>query len=53
MITGTVRSDEARIRLKVIGWRGRAQEVEAVIDSGYTGALTLPLALIRSLGLRW
>jgi clan AA aspartic protease len=53
MITGTFRADEARIRLKVKGWRGREQEVEAVIDSGYTGALTLPPALIASLGLRW
>jgi clan AA aspartic protease len=53
MITGTVRSDEARIRLKVRGWRGREQEVKAVIDTGYTGALTLPPALIAVLGLRW
>ena len=53
MITGAVKSDEARIRLKVRGRRGREQEVEAVIDSGYTGALTLPPALITTLGLRW
>ena len=53
MITGAVTSDEARIRLKVRGRRGRVQEVEAVIDSGYTGAFTLPSALISNLGLRW
>src|SRR5258708_78643 len=53
MITGAVKADEARIRLKVRGRRGREQEVEAVIDSGYTGVLTLPPALITSLGLRW
>ena len=53
MITGAVKSDEARIRLTVKGWRGREQEVEAVIDSGFTGALTLPPALIATLGLRW
>ena len=53
MITGAVKADEARIRLKVRGRRGREQEVEAVIDSGYTGALTLPPALITNLGLRW
>ena len=35
------------------GRRGREQEVEAVIDSGFTGALTLPPALIATLGLRW
>src|SRR5713226_1199187 len=52
MITGAVKSDEARIRLTVKGRQGREQEVEAVIDSGYTGALTLPPALIATLGLR-
>lgn len=53
MIIGVVRSDEARVRLTVKGRRGREQEVEAVIDSGFTGALTLPPTLIASLGLRW
>jgi clan AA aspartic protease len=52
MITGAVRSDEARIHLRVKGRRRREQEIDAVIDSGYTGALTLPPALIASLGLR-
>ncbi len=53
MITGVVKSDEGRIRLKVKGLRGREQEVEAVIDTGYTASLTLPPALIAPLGLRW
>lgn len=53
MITGAVKADEARIRLQVKGRRGRGQEIEAIIDSGYTGALTLPPALITMLGLRW
>ena len=53
MITGAVKSDEALIRLKVKGRQGREQEVDAVIDSGYTGALTLPPTLIATLGLRW
>jgi clan AA aspartic protease len=53
MIIGAVKSDEARIRLKVKGERGREQEVHAVIDSGFTGTLTLPPALIAALGLRW
>jgi clan AA aspartic protease len=39
--------------LKVKGLRGRVQEVEAVIDTGYTASLTLPPALINALGLRW
>jgi clan AA aspartic protease len=53
MITGIVRSDEARIRLKVRGLRGREQEIEAAIDTGYTASLTLPPAIIAALGLRW
>jgi clan AA aspartic protease len=53
MISGVVKSDEARIRLKVRGRRAPEQEVEAVVDSGYSGALTLPPALITTLGLRW
>jgi clan AA aspartic protease len=53
MTTGAVQSDEASIRLKIKGRRRREQEVEAVIDSGFTGALTLPPALITTLGLRW
>jgi clan AA aspartic protease len=53
MITGAIKTDEARIRVRVRGPRGREQEVEAVIDSGYTGALTLPPTLIANLGLRW
>lgn len=52
MITGLVQSDEARIRLKVKGQWGREQDVDAVIDSGFNGALTLPPALIATLGLR-
>jgi clan AA aspartic protease len=53
MITGVVKSDEGRIRLKVKGLRGREQEVQAVIDTGYTASLTLPPAVIAALGLRW
>jgi clan AA aspartic protease len=53
MITGAVKADEARISLTVRGRKGRAQLVEAVVDSGYTGTLTLPPALITLLGLRW
>jgi clan AA aspartic protease len=53
MITGVVKSAEARIRLKVKGTRGREQEVEAVIDTGFTASLSLPPALVAALGLRW
>src|SRR5262249_22468075 len=47
------KSDEARIRLKIRGSRRRVQEVEAVIDTGFTSSLTLPSAVIADLGLRW
>jgi clan AA aspartic protease len=53
MITGYVKDQEARIRLKLRGPRGREHEVEAVIDTGFTGALTLPPALVRKLKLPW
>src|SRR6266851_3458559 len=52
MITGAVKSDEPRIRLKLIGKQGQEHQVDAVVDSGYTGVLTLPPAVIRMLGLR-
>ncbi len=41
MITGVVQSDEGRIRLRVKGPKRRKQEIEAVIDTGYTAALSL------------
>src|SRR5213593_1911108 len=53
MITGLVRSDEGRIRLTIRGPQGREQEVEAIVDTGFTASLTLPSALISALGLRW
>jgi len=53
MIIGMVQSGEGRIRLKVRGRRGRELEVEAIVDTGYTAALTLPAAVIAALGLRW
>jgi clan AA aspartic protease len=53
MIAGVVQSNEGRIRLKVKGLRGREEEIEAVIDTGYTASLTLPPSVIVALGLRW
>jgi clan AA aspartic protease len=53
MITGVVQSGEGRIRLTVKGRAGQEQEIEAVIDTGYTASLTLPPAVIQALGLRW
>jgi clan AA aspartic protease len=53
MIVGMVRGREALIRLTIRGRRGRQQEIDAVIDTGYTGWLTLPPAVIGALNLRW
>jgi clan AA aspartic protease len=52
MITGVVQAREGRIRLKVRGPRRQVQEIEAVIDTGYTASLSLPPALVAALGLQ-
>ena len=52
MIIGTVNADrEAIIRLRVVVTGGLDQNIDAVIDTGFTGFLTLPTALIATLGL--
>jgi clan AA aspartic protease len=54
MIIGAVNADrEAIIHLVVRGPDGQEQEVEAVIDTGFTGFLTLSPSLIAFLGLEW
>jgi clan AA aspartic protease len=54
MIRGIVTSHlEAIIRLFVREPNGPTMEIEAVIDTGFSGSLTLPSSLIRSLGLTW
>ena len=52
MITGTVTAErEAVINLQVCDTSGQQYSIEAVIDTGFTGALTLPSSLITTLGL--
>jgi clan AA aspartic protease len=53
MISGQVRSNEAQIRLKLHGPNGQTQEISAIVDTGYTGELTLPPGIIAHLGLQW
>src|SRR5262245_27799848 len=54
MITGVVtNAREAVITLTVHGPTGQVQEIQAVIDTGFDGSLTLPSEVIAALGLPW
>jgi predicted aspartyl protease len=54
MITGVVTDDrQALIRLIVRGPAGNEQEVEAMIDTGFDGWLSLPSSIIFPLDLEW
>ena len=53
MIVGIVQGREAVIRITVRGFRGPRRDIKAVVDSGYTGWLTLPPTVIAALNLRW
>lgn len=53
MIRGTVGADQqALVTIEVFDGDGRLQPLEAVLDTGFTGYLTLPEDDIRRLGLR-
>ena len=52
MLAGTVNSNyEAVVRLQLRGPSGRDLETDAIIDTGFTGSLTLPRDLVTRLGL--
>jgi clan AA aspartic protease len=54
MISGVVNINrEATIRLVVSGPGGKQQDIEAIIDTGFTGFLTLPPAIVAALELSW
>jgi len=54
MINGNVNTDlEATILLVVQDVNGQPHDIDAVIDTGFSGFLTLPPALIFALGLPW
>lgn len=54
MILGSVNANrEAIVQLAVLGNNQQQQGIEAVIDTGYTGFLTLPSTVITALGLTW
>ena len=52
MIRGVVNARrEAIVRLRVRGPSGSESEVDAVVDSGFSASLTLPVAVVDALGL--
>jgi len=52
MITGAVTSElEAQIQLAIRGASGREQILDAVIDTGFNGHLTLPPDVVAAFGL--
>ena len=52
MVEGFVNdAHEAVVTLSLQGPVGQAEEIEAVIDTGYSGFPTLPTALVSELGL--
>jgi clan AA aspartic protease len=54
MIIGNVNTNrEAVITLTVLGTNQQRQEIKAVVDTGYTGFLTLPSSVIATLELTW
>jgi clan AA aspartic protease len=54
MISGTVNVDlEATVPLVVVGASSRQRQVTGVIDTGFTGHLTLPPSLVAALQLAW
>ncbi len=54
MITGLITSDrQAVIHLTVRDPTGQEQKIDAIIDTGFDGWLSLPSSLILFLGLLW
>ena len=54
MISGVVTADlQPVIHLTVRGPAGQEQEIEAIIDTGFDGWLSLPSSVIVPLGLVW
>ncbi len=53
MIQGIVESSEIRVPVKIGGATGQEVDLQAVLDTGFTGHLTLPADVIQHLNLEW
>jgi clan AA aspartic protease len=54
LISGSVNANsEAIVPLVVLDAHAQEHVLQAVIDTGFTGSLTLPMQLIEALGLLW
>ena len=54
MITGMVTSSlEATVRLRILDGNGQSQSIDAIIDTGFAGFMSLPIATVAALGLPW
>ena len=53
MILGFVHNREAIVQLAVVGDQQKKQGIRAIIDTGFTGSLTLPPIVIADLELVW
>jgi clan AA aspartic protease len=54
MISGVVGRDRfALVELAVKSGSGQAKNIKTIVDTGFNGALTLPLNMIAELGLPW
>jgi clan AA aspartic protease len=53
VIAGFVRDDEPIIKLRTVGSSGGTRQFEAVVDTGFSSALSLPHPVIAALELTW
>lgn len=54
MITGGINANlEAVLNLTILGTNGRQAQADAVLDTGFSGYLTLPAATVAALELIW
>lgn len=51
MMRGKVRNGEAIVAMRVLDSHDREHTIQALIDTGYSGQLTMPAAMIRRLAL--